>query len=195
VLHVYCLALALAGADDATRWPGFLGAGATPPRAEALPLTWSATENIAWKAKPAGYGQSSPVVWGNTVVVTSVEGPLKDTCHVSAFRLDDGQPLWTHSLESSDKVKTSHYVSKAAPTPVIDSNAVYAFFESGDVTAVSQGGKELWRRSLSADYGKFQNEFGLAASPVQTKDAMILLIDHNGPSYVIALSKADGKTL
>ena len=46
-----------------------------------------------------------------------------------------GQPRWTHSFESSDKVKDSNYVSRAAPTPVVDGRGVYAFFESGDVVA------------------------------------------------------------
>jgi outer membrane protein assembly factor BamB len=30
---------------------------------------------------------------------------------------------------------------------------------------------------------------------VQTKDAIVVLVDHDGPSYLAALSKADGKTL
>jgi outer membrane protein assembly factor BamB len=92
-------------------------------------------------------------------------------------------------------VKTSVYVSKAAPTPVTDGEAVYAFFESGDVVALSLDGKLLWHRSLSKDYGKFQNEFGLAASPVLSGEAMIILADHEGPSYLVALSKSDGSTL
>jgi outer membrane protein assembly factor BamB len=195
VTKLLLLTMALAAADSQANWPGFLGAGQVTVPADSLPLTWSATENIAWKAPLAGYGQSSPVVWDGKVFVTSVEGPLKDTCHVIAVSLADGQPLWKHSFESTDKVKTSAFVSKAAPTPVVDEKGLFAFFESGDVVGLSHTGEEKWRRSLSVDHGKFQNEFGLAASPVQTENAVILLIDHNGPSYVIALSKTDGKTL
>ena len=192
-MHAVTLAIVLlAGQPD---WPAFLGAGAAPAPADSLPLTWSPQENIAWQAPLPGYGQSSPVIAGGKVFITSIEGPLKDTCHVMAIDLATGKELWRHSLESSDKVKTSAYVSKAAPTPATDGQAVFAFFESGDVAAVSIDGQPLWHRSLAADYGKFKNEFGLAASPVLTSDAVIILADHEGPSYLIALSKRDGSVL
>jgi outer membrane protein assembly factor BamB len=189
------LLLSLAGAEGDARWPGFLGAGRTEVAAETLPLAWSPEKNIAWKADLPGHGQSSPIVWGERVFVTAVEGPMKDTYHVLAFGLADGKTLWRHSLESSDKVKDSNYVSRAAPTPMTDGRAVYAFFESGDLITLSLDGKELWRRSLSSDYGKFQNEFGLAASPVLTDDAVILLIDHDGPSYVTPKRKKSAGTI
>jgi outer membrane protein assembly factor BamB len=189
------ITLSLTASGGQTNWPGFLGGGPVHVQPASLPLTWSPTENIAWQAPLVGHGQSSPVVWNGQVFVTAVEGPLKDTCHVLALDLASGQQRWKHSLESSDKVKDSNYVSRAAPTPVVDGRGVYAFFESGDVVALSHDGREHWKRSLSRDYGKFVNEFGLAASPLQTKDAIILLIDHDGPSYLIALSKSDGHTL
>jgi len=189
------IAVSLTGSNGHTNWPGFLGGGPVTVQPGGLPLTWSPTENIAWQAPLVGHGQSSPVIWNGQAFVTSVEGPLKDTCHVLAFALADGQPRWKRSFESSDKVKDSNYVSRAAPTPVVDSRGVYAFFESGDVVALSHDGREMWRRSLSHDYGKFVNEFGLAASLVQTDDAIILLIDHEAPSYLIALKKRDGQML
>lgn len=189
------LALTLSTADNAAQWPGFLGAGPARTAIKELPLTWSPTENIAWQAKLPGHGQSSPVIWGDKIFVTSIEGPEKDKCHVVALSLADGKPLWQHTIDSSDKVKDSLYVSRAAPTPVVDSERVYAFFESGDVVALSHDGKEAWRRSLSTDYGKFKNKFGLAASPLLVDGALIILIDDEGPSYLTALSIADGKTL
>jgi outer membrane protein assembly factor BamB len=195
VLPFVLLTLSVFGAETSANWPGFLGGGEVPLKADALPLTWSPTENIAWQAALPGHGQSSPVIWNGKVFVTAVEGPMKDTYHVLAFDLADGRALWKHSLESSDKVKESYFVSRAAPTPVTDGRAIYAVFESGDVIALSLDSMELWRRSLSKDYGKFQNEFGLGASPVQTDEAIIWLADHDGPSYLIALSKQDGRTL
>ncbi len=193
MIEAFSLTLALLAATP--EWPGFLGGGPVHVTPESLPLTWSPEKNIAWKSPLAGYGQSSPVVSGGRVFVTSVEGPLKDKCHVIALDLADGHEFWRHSLDSSDKVKTSAYVSKAAPTPVTDGRAVFAFFESGDIVALTVEGKRLWQRSLASDYGKFKNEFGLAASPVLTDDALVILADHEGPSYLIALSKQDGSVL
>lgn len=189
-----CLLLSLVAADSQPAWPAFLGQGASEVKADSLPLNWSPEKNIAWQAELPGFGQSSPVIWGERVFLTAVEGPDKDICHVLALNLSDGKIQWKHSFDSSDKVKNSLYVCRAAPTPVTDGKHVFAFFESGDVVALSTSGTEQWRKSLSAEFGKFQNKFGLAASPVMTDDSIILLVDDEGPSYLIALNKADGKT-
>jgi len=187
--------LATAVGADAPAWPGFLGAGAAPIAADSLPLTWSPADNIAWRAALPGHGQSSPVIHGADVFVTAVEGPLKDTCHVLCLSLADGTERWRHSLPSTLPVKNSLYVSRAAPTPAVDADRVYAFFESGDLVAVGRDGRPAWSRSLSREHGPFQNDFGLAASVAQSADRLFLLVDHEGPSYVVAVSKADGRTL
>lgn len=195
-MHALCLSLLLLVADDTARWPGFLGADATPPAATAIPLTWSADKNIAWKADLPGHGQSSPIVWDGQVFVTAISGDMKEKLHVLSYDLASGKQLWQQTFDSSDPVKDSLYVSRAAPTPVTDGEAVYCYFESGDVLAISIDGKKtLWQRSLSQDYGKFKNKFGLSASPVQTKESVIILVDDEGPSYLVALSKAEGKVL
>ena len=59
-------------AADWPSWRGPLGNGTTPET--GLPVTWSATENIAWKAPIAGLGVSSPIVSGGRVFVTSQVG-------------------------------------------------------------------------------------------------------------------------
>jgi outer membrane protein assembly factor BamB len=108
--------------------------------------------------------------------------------------LADGKELWSYKLATSDPVENSLYVSRAAPTPVVDDKCVVVFFESGDVVALDHKGTELWKRSLSQEFGKFQNKFGLSGSPVQTDKDIIILVDDEGPSYLIALDKATGKT-
>jgi outer membrane protein assembly factor BamB len=173
-------------------WPGFLGSGAKISGESKLPLTWSPTENIAWNVPIPGHGQSSPVIWDQRVFVTSVDEPLKDSCLVFCYDLSSGKELWKYSLPTSDPVENSVYVSRAAPTPVVDAERVIVFFESGDLVALDHAGKEIWKRSLSKEFGKFQNKFGLSGSPVQTDKDVIILIDDEGPSYLVALDKATG---
>jgi outer membrane protein assembly factor BamB len=70
VLAVYA-STTLAASD----WPGWRGPNGTSTTADTkLPVTWSATENIAWKAPIAGLGVSSPIVAGGRVFVTSQVG-------------------------------------------------------------------------------------------------------------------------
>ena len=63
---------------DQPAWPGFLGAGASEVDPASIPLKWSPTENVAWDASLPGHGQSSPVIWGDKVFVTTVEGDNKE---------------------------------------------------------------------------------------------------------------------
>ena len=61
----------LAGADWPA-WRGPLGSGVSTE--SGLPERWSATENVAWKARLAGVGVSSPIAAGDQVYVTSQVG-------------------------------------------------------------------------------------------------------------------------
>lgn len=188
---VICCLLFAASPD--ANWPGFLGAGRIENSAQ-IPATWT-PEQLAWSESLPGYGQSSPIVWGEQVFVTSIEGPKKEKCHVVALQLADGKIAWQHSFNSSEPGENNNYVSKAAPTPATDGKALFAFFESGDVVALSLDGKQLWKRSLTADYGKLTTRHGLAASPVLAGDALVILVDHEGPSYLLGLDTQSGKTL
>ncbi len=64
-----------ASPDPLTTWPGFRGhnlSGISP--ATKVPERWSQKENVKWTAPIAGNGWSSPIVWGDTVYVTSAIG-------------------------------------------------------------------------------------------------------------------------
>jgi outer membrane protein assembly factor BamB len=53
-------------------WPQFRGPASSGLTGEKqLPLEWGADKNMQWKAKIAGRGWSSPVVWGDKVFVTA----------------------------------------------------------------------------------------------------------------------------
>jgi outer membrane protein assembly factor BamB len=175
-------------------WPAFLGAGATPQSDTQLPLSWSPSQGILWQAPIEGHGQSSPVVWNDLVVVSSVDGPNKERCIVTAFSLSRGELLWTQTIDSSDPVENSLYVSRAAPTPVVDADRIVVFFESGDIVAFDHAGRQQWKRSIGKDYGKFRNKFGLGSSLAQTEKSVFVLVDDEGPSYLLALDKATGAT-
>jgi outer membrane protein assembly factor BamB len=175
-------------------WPGFLGQGASEVDPETIPTKWSPTENVAWKTKLPGKGQSSPVIWGDNVFVTAIEGTMKDHCHVIALNLADGQIAWDQKLDPFQPVRSNYFQSRSAPTPLVDANGVYAFFETGNLVAFSHSGEQLWQRGLTEDYGAFESTIGIASSPLQLEDAIVLLIDHEGPSYLLAVDKKTGET-
>jgi outer membrane protein assembly factor BamB len=174
-------------------WSGFRGDGSSQSLDKTLPLVWSPTTNIAFRTPLPGYGQSSPVVIGNNVYLTAIDGAEKEKLFVVCVDAKLGTVTWTKSFTASQKGKNNPMMSRASPTPVADSNGVYAFFESGDVVALSPTGDIRWQRSLTSDYGELKNNHGVGSSPTQTENSVILLIDHAGPSYLVALDKKDGK--
>ncbi len=199
MLHALLALLPLVSTADVTpdggHWPGFRGRGNAVATARDLPVRWSAVTNVGWKTALPGYGQSSPVIWDGTVFVTAVDGPQRDRGFVLAYDARSGKKLWTHEFAPTQKAKWSNTVSRAAPTPAVDEAGVYAFFEGGDLLALSHAGKVRWSRSLFKEYGEFKNNHGLGASLAHTADAVFVLVDHQGPSYLLAVDKQTGKNL
>ncbi|QDU23463.1 outer membrane protein assembly factor BamB family protein [Urbifossiella limnaea] len=195
-MNLFLLPLLLcADPTPAPAWPGFRGDGTSTSAAKNLPLTWSPTENLAWRAPLPGYGQSSPVVWNGRVYVTAVDGAEKEKLLVVAVDAATGRAAWAKEFAAGQKGKNNPMMSRAAPTPVADSDGVVAFFESGDVVALTHAGGVRWQRSLTKDYGAFKNNHGVGSSPAQTDAAVVILIDDGEPSYLVALDKATGKTV
>jgi hypothetical protein len=70
---IVAVALASPAAVPNQGWPQFRGPSAGVAENDpALPDRWSATSNILWTLDVPGMGWSSPVVWGDHVLVTSV---------------------------------------------------------------------------------------------------------------------------
>ena len=66
------LAPGVAHANSDAPWPAFRGPDAVPVSDHPnLPLTWSTTENVEWKAEVPGMGWSSPIVAGGRVFLTT----------------------------------------------------------------------------------------------------------------------------
>lgn len=230
------IALTIAGALwpsvlGAENWPQWRGPSSWGVSSETdLPATWSATDNIAWKASLAGFGASSPVVWEDTVFVTSQVGSftvadgsdprlarddqsLASEEHaiggsrmpatggegdvflvVEAFRRSDGGRLWEHRMPAASERPDLHEKHNlATPTPTTDGERIYAWFGDGQVVALDTDGNPVWTRSLADDFGTFVNTWGHGTSPTLYKDLLILLVDHDPVSYLLALDKRTGE--
>jgi len=191
------LLLALVGASDGVpqispgaSWAGFRGTGSGHTAAQDLPRNWS---EPAWSTSTPGYGQSAPVVWGERVFVTSIEGANKEQLYVSCLRLSDGLTLWVRSFAASMQTENSAMVSRAAPTPVVSEQNVFAFFESGDLLCLQHDGTLVWRNDFFERFGPFEGNHGIGSSPVLADGVLAVLMDHAGPSHLIGLDPATGK--
>lgn len=82
---IVVLVVAAGAVLSAADWPHWRGPNGTGTTDETgMPVTWSASENIAWKAPIAGLGVSTPIVTGNRVFVTSQLGDSRRRATISA---------------------------------------------------------------------------------------------------------------
>ncbi|MEC9091650.1 MAG: PQQ-binding-like beta-propeller repeat protein [Planctomycetota bacterium] len=179
------------GADD---WLSFQNGGRLVlKQSAAIPKQWDAKQGIKWSVALAGYGQSSPVVSGDLVYVTSVTGKMKQQCHIQAKRVLDGAEVWTHTVDNSTPEKNTTYVSRAAPTPVCDQDGVIAFFEGGNLISISNKGEVRWELDLVKQYGAIKARHGLSSSLEQDEANVFVWVEREAMPYIIAVSKKSGK--
>ena len=76
LLTVVAVSAAASSAPEKSEtWPGFRGHEMRGVAADAkIPDRWTATENVKWSVTVPGNGWSSPIVWGDTVYLTSAIG-------------------------------------------------------------------------------------------------------------------------
>ena len=127
-------------AGNQSHWPAFRGNGTSHTSVTNLPTEWSDDKNIAWTADLPGYGQSSPIIWGDRIFTTTMQGDMKDVPTILCIGLADGKQLWKQDFKSTQTVKASDYVTRSSPTPVVDADRCYAFFESGELVAIVNSG-------------------------------------------------------
>jgi outer membrane protein assembly factor BamB len=198
-------------------WPQFRGSGARGVSGDdpTLPESWSATENIAWKTTIPGVGWSSPVVWGNRIVLNSAassdpsEAPKKGlysggnrpeppgSTHrwlVVCADFASGKLLWERQVHEGVP-QTAHHLKNtyASETPVTDGERVYAHFGHLGTYCFDMDGKPLWSKTwppYPTRYG-----WGTASSPTLHEGRLYLVNDNDENSYLVALDKRTGEEI
>ncbi len=187
-------AVSVAGLALAEDVPQFRGVGGTGVSAEKdLPLTWSDTDNIRWKAALVGKGLSAPVIAKGRVYVTASSNYEEKRLHVMCFDVKDGKKLWERQLTATGTTLCHPKTNMAAPTPMTDGERVYAMFATCDLACLDRDGNLLWYRSLVGDYPTIGNNVGMAASPALAKDSVIVFLENAGESFVAAIDKLTGE--
>jgi outer membrane protein assembly factor BamB len=187
-------------------WSGFRGEnGQGVSDAIGVPVKWSPTENVKWKAALPGPGFSSPIVVGDKVFATCYSGygvdrenpgDMEDLKrHLVCVNRADGEILWSKTVDatmpedsfSPPGVTTHGYASH---TPTSDGERVYVFFGKSGVLAFDMEGTQLWQTNVGSESDP--RAWGSAASPVLYKNLVIVNASAEARS-VIALDKLTGE--
>lgn len=170
-------------------WPQFRGPNASGiSEAINLPVTFGPGENVFWKT-PVPMGNSSPAVAGDKVNLTGFE---KERLLTIAIHRLTGRVLWQQDApRPRNQVIERPANGPASASPVSDGQNVYVFFQDFGILAYGPGGNELWRIPL----GPFNNPFGHGASPILAGDTLLMNIDQDAGSYLLAVEKNSGRIL
>ena len=196
---VLLTALVVSTVLTAAEWPQFRGPGGLGTTDEKnLPVTWSDTENVAWKTELPGFGASSPIALGDRLYVTCYSGfgvePEKSgkmedlRLHVVCLS-KEGKIVWDEQLQpklpETEKVRDHGY---AAATPATDGKHLYVFFGKSGVFKFDLDGKQIWNASV----GEKTHGWGCGTSPVLYKNLVIINASVESGSLV-AINKDSGK--
>ena len=180
--------------SSAENWPCWRGPRLDGTSLEKnVPLHWSATNNVVWKAELPGSGHASPIVWDDRVFLVSA---LPDTQDRVLLCLDrrTGKLLWQQTVLTAPLERKHSLNTFASSTPATDGKLVYVAFLDGKVMLVAAydfAGRQRW----VARPGPFASVHGFCSSPILYGDKVIVNGDHDGDSYLVALSRADGSIL
>lgn len=111
----------------ATDWPEFRGSdGSGVAVGETISTRWSRDEGVAWRSDLPGRGLSSPIVVGDSVVVTASDGARQDRLHVLAFDREKGTRRWQRSFWAAGRTFCHSTSAVAAGTPASDGRRIVA---------------------------------------------------------------------
>ena len=206
----------LPAGDPDDNWPQWRGPhlNGASSTAKDLPVHWTQTENVLWRLKTPSWSAATPIIWEDTVLVTSAEEGFerlsghrrdgeqaeaggKDKLLLLAVGRHDGSIRWRRVIGTGNRLWRKQ--NSASPSPVTDGSHIWVMTGNGTLTALDFEGNQLWQRNIQKDYGRFGLNHGYASSPLLYKGRLYIQVLHgmttDDPSYVFAVDKATGKTL
>ena len=207
--------------EPVVHWPSFRGANAAGigDGAEApVAFDLASGENVRWQAELPGLGNSSPVVWGEKLFVTTavaegaeqqletglsgsgraVDEAVEHSWRVLAFDKATGERLWETEIGRGVPRTRRHFkATQANSTPATDGERLVVVFPTAGLACLDLDGNLLWRHDLGGlNAGAFTDpgqEWGFASSPVIHDGKAILQVDVHGGQYLAAWDLATGE--
>ena len=200
-------------------WPSFRGIAASGlAEGKAVP-TALAPAAAAWRTKIPGLGNSSPIVWGEQLCVTTAIGgadatfkpglygdiaPVNDSSvhewKVMCLDKGTGKMRWEQTVHKGVPAVKRHTKStQANATLATDGQHLAALFGSEGLHVFDLAGKKLWSKNFGVlDSGFFSEpgaQWGFASSPVIHDGMVIVQADVQKGSFLAAFDVRTGKEI
>jgi outer membrane protein assembly factor BamB len=178
-------------AADWPAWRGPTGDGHSAA-GQTLPVKWSESENLVWKAAVRGRGHGSPIVMGDHVYLATADVETEEQL-VLCFDRANGKKLWESVVHRGNLNTRGHKVSSQASSDVVsDGEQLFVNFLNNAAiytTALDFTGKQLWQRRVC----DFQVHQGFGSSPVVYQNIVLVSADHRGGGKMTGLNKLNGE--
>jgi hypothetical protein len=184
------IVLAAAAGD----WPGWRGPTADGHAAagQKVPVTWSETQNVVWKASVRGKGHGSPTVVGNRIYLATADHETLEQL-VICFDRATGKQVWETVVHRGKLETKGHRNSSQASSSVAwDGQRLFINFindQAMHTSALDASGKILWQRRVD-DFVMHQ---GFGSSPVPHGSVVLVTADHRGGGIVAGLDARTGE--
>ena len=171
----------------AGNWPAWRGENASGSITHGnYPSELNQEKNLLWKAPLPDKGCSTPVVWENSVLLTS---PINGEDSVLSFSMS-GEKNWQTKIGPQRKGRHLNG-SGSNPSVVTDGKNLYALFKSGNLACLNFDGKIIWKNDLSS-YGKDTLYWDFGTSPILTSKHLIVALMRKGNSWLLAFDPKTG---
>jgi len=212
------------GADEALKyWPQWRGPTWNGVAADAdPPITWSETENLRWKTPIEGSGHATPIIWGDrifllTAIPLDKETPVPDVLPADTPRMKpyrgegivswkpqrfaivcidrtSGKQLWSRTVHEAMPHQGHHYKGGfASESPVTDGQYLYAYFGSFGLYCYDFDGQLVWKQDPKPQ--AIEAGQGEGSSPALFGNTLVIVVDQELQSYVVAFDKRTGKEI
>jgi len=200
-------------------WPAFRGKnGSGVQQTDNLPAKWNvdSLQNIRWKTVIPGFGLSSPIVWGDRIVITTsissdsrskiemtdnstrtAKDSVEFTWKILSLDRSTGKVLWEKVAHTGiPKTDRSVKTGQVNSTPATNGQYIVAIMGSEGLYCYDFEGNLLWKQNLGLLDGAFFRDlsvqWGHASSPLIYDDKVIVQCDRSERSYVAAFKLNDG---
>ena len=171
-------------------WPGFRGRNRDGTiDGVTFSTDWSERPpRERWRRK-VGPGWSSFTVVAPLVFTQEQRGPEE---FVVAYRLEDGEEVWTNQVEERFEETVAGPGPRATPT--YDRGRLYTLGATGIAQCLEPAtGSPIWRRDLRSDVGAEVPTWGFASSPLVFEDLVIVFSGAGGGQSVVAYDRDSGE--
>jgi outer membrane protein assembly factor BamB len=198
------------------QWRGPLATGVAPHGHP--PVTWSETENIQWKVALPGRGSSTPIIWENQVfILTAIPtgrkvevkpdvvppgpnahmvAPPNEAQRFTVMALDRGTGKVRWEQVAREQVPHEGFHRDhgyASGSPITDGQRLLVYFGSYGLFCYDLTGRLHWKKDLGHQRTRYG--YGEGTSPALHGNTVVILWDHEGDDFIVALDVRDGKEL